>query len=425
MALQGAIGMMVATAQPPAGLAQSWRLHRLRGAPHRLGFAVGAVLLCLSALWWLALLLAAHLGAPLGWAVAPPLAHGLVFTLGFMPAFMAGFLFTAGPRWLGLPAVAAPALLSPLLQLGAGWLMVLTGLQAGAALVAVGMATAAAGWLRLTLRFAALLRSSRVPDRLHAHGLLAGCAVGVVAMLLACWALLAGEAGLLRVAIHVGLWGFVGPVFAVASHRMLPFFDAAAWPPLDAAHPHAPLWITLAGLALMGLAELAWLPPELLAGPLALAALVQLGVALRWARQHGLRGESRRLLAMLHGGFVWLGLALALQAASLLLQARGHGGLGAAPLHALTLGWLGSTLMAMVTRVAAGHSGRPLAIDRLAWAVYGLLQLAVLLRIAAGLGWVGPAGQLAAAALWAAVSAAWAGRCVGWLGRPRVDGRPG
>lgn len=403
---------------PPA----PWQARRLLSAPHRLAFAAGAALMSALALWWLLALAAPRLGVELRWALPPTQAHGLLFTLGFMPAFMVGFLFTAGPRWLGLPAVPAPTLLAPLAQFALGWLVVLAGVHAGALLAAFGLAMAAAGWLRLTLRFAALLRASRVEDRLHARWVLGACAVGEAALLLACWALVREDLAQLRGATRLGMWAFVAPVFVVVSHRMLPFFSAAALPQLEAWKPNRLLMLLLGGLALGGLAETGWLPPAWLAVPLGLAALALLALALRWGLLHSLRGPSLRLLAMLHGGFVWLGLALGLQAASLALQALGQGSLGAAPLHALTLGYLGCTLIAMITRVAAGHSGRALAVDGPAWAMYGLLQLGVLLRLAAALGLD---SLLPAAALWAAVAAVWTWRYGGWLGRPRADGRPG
>ena len=66
--------------------------------------------------------------------------------------------------------------------------------------------------------------------------------------------------------------------------------------------------------------------------------------AWRLARRHGLR---LRMLAMLWGGFVWLGLALALMALSHALQAGGGAGLGLAPTHALGMGWLAATMIAM------------------------------------------------------------------------------
>lgn len=389
----------------PAG---GWRPQRLLTAPHRLGFALGTAAMGLLALWWLTVLAVTSLGLAPPWAVPPALAHALLFAFGFMPAFMSGFLFTAGPRWLDRPPVEARGLLPALLQLGVGLLMALAGVHTVAALAAFGLAMMATGWLRLTLRAAALLRASRVPDRRHARGIVAACAVGVGAMALASAALWTDDAALLRAAVQLGLWGFLVPVFAVASHRMLPFVDGAALP-------------LAGGLLLAGLAEAGWLPAVLLAPLLAAASLALLLHAGRWALQHGLGGASRRLLAMLFGGFVWLALAVGLQAVSQALQAAGRPGLGTAPLHALTLGWLGCTLIAMVTRVAAGHSGRPLAIDRWGWALFQLLMLGVLLRVAAALGW--GLALLPAAALWAVVTAGWGWRQGRWLGCPRVDGR--
>ena len=45
------------------------------------------------------------------------------------------------------------------------------------------------------------------------------------------------------------------------------------------------------------------------------------------------------------------------------------------------MGYLGCTLIAMITRVASGHSGRPLAADNLAWTLYWGVQAATLLRL--------------------------------------------
>jgi uncharacterized protein involved in response to NO len=131
---------------------------------------------------------------------------------------------------------------------------------------------------------------------------------------------------------------------------------------------------------------------------------------------------------MLHGGFVWLGLALALSGLSHLLLAltAGELSLGLAPLHAMTMGYLGATLFAMATRVSSGHGGRPLAADDRAWALYWVLQAAVLLRVCAAL-WAQAATPLTLLAItaWIVATVGWAIRYGGWFGRPRLDGRPG
>ncbi len=87
-----------ATARPPAATVDTrWRLARLSSAPHRLGFFSAAVLLAASGLWWALVLGARYAGVVLPFAVPALVAHGLLMGLSFMPLFIVGFLFTAGP----------------------------------------------------------------------------------------------------------------------------------------------------------------------------------------------------------------------------------------------------------------------------------------------------------------------------------------
>ena len=84
-----------------------WQIARLLGAPHRLAFAAATALMMIAALWWALALTAGALGWNWPQGMPAPTVHALLMTLGFMPLFFAGFLFTAGPRWLGLPPVPA------------------------------------------------------------------------------------------------------------------------------------------------------------------------------------------------------------------------------------------------------------------------------------------------------------------------------
>ncbi len=155
------------------------------------------------------------------------------------------------------------------------------------------------------------------------------------------------------------------------------------------------------------------------------AAALLLWLAVRWGLIQSLK---IRLLAMLHGGFFWLGITLALQAVShsLMALSQGQQSLGLAPTHAMTMGYLGATLLAMGTRVASGHSGRPLAADNTAWALYWVLQTAIALRVLAAM-WPtsGNWPLVVAAAVWSLAVSGWAMRYGSWFGRPRLDGRPG
>jgi uncharacterized protein involved in response to NO len=419
-----------------------WRFGWLFAAPHRLAFAAAAAMFAASALWWAVALLARSLGAELPWALPPAIVHGLVMGFGITPLFFTGFLFTAGPKWLGQPAVAARALVPPVLAQLCGWVVFLLAAHGrdpefGGVLGGLGLAAVSWGWSSVVWRFVGLLRSSRAEDRVHASVIAAVSALGALALWAAAFGVATGRFALVQGLTLAALWGFVGVVFATVSHRMIPFFSAAALPVLDAWRPRWLLWALVGtfGFETVGaVAELAGWP--LAPGWRTIQAAVELPVgigllmlAVRWGLVQSLR---IRLLAMLHLGFFWLGIALLLAGTSHALMAATDNtlSLGLAPLHAYTMGFLGSTLIAMVTRVSCGHGGRTLTADDFVWRLFWFLQLAVLLRVGAGVLAATGAEQatplLAAAAVgWAGVCVAWAARYGHWYGTPRADGRPG
>src|SRR6478609_10920373 len=92
----------------PAPFVDTWLWRRLLLAPHRLGFFLAMVVLAASGLWWAAVQ-SARLGwvPAIGFSLSPTLLHSAVMVFGFIPLFFAGFLFTAGPRWLGVEGPAA------------------------------------------------------------------------------------------------------------------------------------------------------------------------------------------------------------------------------------------------------------------------------------------------------------------------------
>lgn len=422
------------------------RLARLLDAPFRIGFFAAGVMLAASSLWWLGWLLWVGPVAAVAWRgtaslPALPAAHALVLSLAFMPLFFAGFLFTAGSRWLGLPPVPARCLLAPVVLILVGWCVALPGLTLRPALAGSGVGLIALGWSLACLRFAALVRASRADDRLHARLVLVAGAAGAVAMWAAAAALLVLGEALLGAIVQAALWCFAATVFIVASHRMLPFLDAPA-----KSAPHAPwlLWLLLAAAWSEGLGGIAALALDGQHAPLAAfvvlplgqgtlqaaAAAVLLALALRWPFAHGLK---TRMVTMLFGGFAWLGIAFALSAAARLSGALNATPFGLAPrmlelaaIHALAIGHLGATLFAMATRVAAAHSGRHVAADNAAWTMYWLVQAAAFARVDAAL-WPSMTSvlMLTAAAAWALACALWALRCGDWFLRPRVDGRAG
>ena len=89
---------------------------------------------------------------------------------------------------------------------------------------------------------------------------------------------------------------------------------------------------------------------------------------------------------------------------------------------------MSSLLIAMVTRVTLGHSGRPLVMSRGVLACFALVQASAVTRVAAEI--AGPGAHYASTltvslALWLAGVLTWVILLVPMYLRPRVDGRPG
>ena len=257
-------------------------------------------------------------------------------------------------------------------------------------------------------------------------GGLAGC-VCLAASLLALWQ---GDAASSRLWTLSGLWAFIVVTFVAVAHRMIPFFTSNAVPMVQVWRPFWVLGLML-GAAIFE-AVVPWLEALGLRGQgwMLLRGVIELGLAgmLLWlAVVWGLVQSLKiRLLAMLHIGFIWLGLAFLISGLTNILGATSGLVLPWAALHALTMGCLGSLILAMVTRVSCGHSGRALIADDKVWALFWLLQLAIVLRLAGAF----PSAQaslllMLSALLWTGIVAVWAWRYSRWYGKPRVDGKEG
>jgi uncharacterized protein involved in response to NO len=411
---------MTAPVARAAPAASSLRL--LSEVPHRFFFLVGVNQIVFVSLWW-AWVLAARawpqIPAPAA-ATASTAVHALLMICGFAPFFMFGFLFTAGPRWLGvapppardwLPAgiVAAVAALAlvPLEVLATAW---------GDTGVRVAAGAYAVAWLWLWLVFLRLVRTSEATDKVHARLVLVAHVAGIAAV--GAFAVQGSPAqGWVRGA---GFWGFLLPVFVVVCHRMIPFFTASVVPFVTAFRPGWLLAAMVGAPVAQGLGEALGLHGFVWLVDLPAAALM-LWLTFRWGLVQSMRN---RLLAMLHLGFVWYGIGFALAGMQSLAVLAGNAGAPLAALHALAIGFAASLLMAMVTRVTCGHSGRTLAADTLTWRLFQLLQATALVRVAAEL-LAGPLWLAVAAVLWVGAFVPWCFKYAPVYWRPRADGRPG
>lgn len=412
-------------------------LEALLAAPHRPAFLGGTLMLLVVSAWWAMLLVAPQLGASVRTSMPPMMVHGFTFAAGFMPLFMTGFLFTAGPRWLDVPAPSARTLRWPVLLHLAGVGLLVAGSLVDSGITAFGALLLAIAWTAVGVGFAGLVRASRARDKLHAKSVLVFWTIGIGSALLFAAGVAVRQPPAVAAALWLMVFGFITPIYATVAHRVLPFFTSTAVTRFVPWKPNWALGLLLGAMLAFGALQLAarleLLAPHALAsltlyavGPSALALAI---LALRWGLLQSLRGPSLRLLAMLHLGFVWSVIALLLATADALLVLLGVDAgarLGLAPLHALTMGFLGGLLFAMATRVICGHGGIPVVADRLAWSLFWILQVAVLLRVAASAGTAHASALSAAAALvWSGVWIVWAVRYLPVLVQPRRDGRPG
>lgn len=400
---------------------------RLAAAPHRALFLPGAVQAVAAMAWWL-LELWPRVGGPAilpEAALAPGLGHAWLMLYGLLPFFVFGFLFTALPNWQEAGPVGRRAYLATGGLMAAGALLFYPGLYLPGLALAAGLIHLA-GWAIGLHALYGTLRASRLADRQHAYAVVAALALGWLGGLAYLAWLAAGSPFYADLAVQLGLWGCLTPLFLAVCHRMIPWFSSRVLANYVMIRPYGALWLMLAASLGHGLLVAAGRPDWSWLADLPLAAL-SLWFTSRWgiARTFGVR-----LLAMLHIGFVWATLAFTLSALSGLAAFLGLGtglgtGLGLAPLHALAVGFYGSMLIGMASRVSLGHSGRKLEADGTTWALFWLVQVAALARMLPDLV-AAPYGLVvASAALWLLAFLPWSVRYAPYYWRPRVDGKPG
>jgi len=137
-------------------------------------------------------------------------------------------------------------------------------------------------------------------------------------------------------------------------------------------------------------------------------------------------GPRPGILTVLFLGLAWLPATFALYTVQSLVYFAGDGFiLGRAPAHALFVGFFGSVLVAMVTRVTQGHSGQAIRMPGVAWFAFVAIQLVAAARILADVS-ADPGAWWAVAALgWLVALGPWVLRIGRIYLSPRSDGRPG
>jgi uncharacterized protein involved in response to NO len=407
---------------PGAGL-RGLSARRLGAAPHRILFFAGAGNLMLAMAWWAGWLVGSRWPAVFVLPyppVFPGWLHAFVMQYQVLPSFIFGFLLTTFPKWTQQPELSPRRFVPVGLAMIGGQLATLAGALGPRDAILVGVALTLVGWSAALAALAPMLW--REPGATwHARSCVAALGLGMLGILAFAAYLLGASPAWAPVSLKLGTFGLLVPVFFTVAHRMFPFFAGnvvAGYPVWRPLWLLAAVWVaTLLHLGLELGHAFAWI--WIADG----ALLVLTSVACwRWWP----RGAKPGLLTVLFVGLAWLPIAMALHTANSVSFAVTDGyALGRAPAHALFVGFFGSVLVAMVTRVTQGHSGRPLVMPAVAWYTFAAIQLVAVARILGEL-MPDPYAWFAGAAVgWLVAFGPWVAR-LGWIYlAPRIDHKPG
>lgn len=397
-------------------------------APHRMMFFAGAIQLLLPALFWSIELIGRYteLWTPLEIAIPSTWAHGFIMLYGVFVFFIFGFLFTVYPRWMNGPLVPKDSYISTFIWLSLGMILFELGLFFNSLLATVGLSIFLFGWAYGLYALFKVYRAAPAQNKVYETILniaLTGGWLGAASFL--AW-MLTDDWFYLSFSLKAGIWIFMLPVLFTVSHRMLPFFSSSVIRNYIVVQPRWSLFGLLAASIGHLILDLAQLPQWLFLVDIPMAA-----IAIYHSVKWDLPGSFvDRLLAVLHMAFLWLGIGMTLYSVqSLYLLLTDELILTRAPLHAITIGYFSSLLVAMASRVSYGHSGRMLILDNTVWALFLGIQLTAVFRILSdttALNQIfGINLNIIAVLLWVLCMAAWVVRFGPVYLSQRVDGKPG
>jgi uncharacterized protein involved in response to NO len=341
-------------------------------------------------------------------------AHEMIY--GFVMAAVAGFLLTAVPSWTGQRGFAG----KPLITAAVLWLVGRLAMSISTKIPFWALAFAELAlvpWLLVLLAPPILRTRNRNLPLLAVLVVL--WIIDVVFLAGMARADVALGAGSTRVAID-----FVLILITVIGGRIVPAFTANALR-RRGEEPNvvtrAPLEFAVIGLMVAVAIADVFAPNGRLSG--VLAALAAIAHAWRLSGWGSFRTRGEAILWIMHVAYAWLPLGLALKAFALL----GDAAWASRWQHALATGAIATMILAVMTRTALGHTGRPLVVPRSIAVAYLLITFTALLRTF-GIA-VFPGHYLStltvSAITWAACFGIFLFVYTPILWRPRIDEKPG
>lgn len=382
--------------------------------PFRAFFLLTALYAMVIIVGWVAYL---TLGLPIPLDIPPLYWHGHEMLMGIVPAAIAGFLLTAMTNWTGAPPLRGAGLLALIAVWLAGrvvmWIPALLPYPLVAAVDLLFMPVLAVYVFRV------LQRAGNRRNFLIA-GVLATLTVANALMHLGIMKLQMAWFGLGE---YLAL-DLIAVLIVIIAGRITPAFTAN-WLRMHGGNPaviRRPAWLEWTALA----ATVAMIPADLI-GPGsewagAVALLAALANAVRLAAWGGHRTLREPLLWILHLGYLWLVLALALKGlAPWLMLPR------TLWVHAMGTGCFATLILGVMTRVSLGHTGRPMRLPAGASLIYWLITAAAALRVGLAGGLIGGHGTVLALVgiFWTLAFGLFFAYYLPILTQPRADGRPG
>lgn len=306
---------------------------------------------------------------PVGWH-----RHEMLF--GFVGAVVAGFLLTAIPNWTGRLPIAGSPLLGLFVLWMAGRVINLQSAAIGPIIAAIIDTAFYAVFCVLATREVLQANNKRnlpVVGIVAALGL--ACALDHLSLVIEFIGPLGWQMGISLVILLISLIG--GRIIPSFTRNWLVKQGVSSGLPTQADK------FDIAGIAVMALALLSWLgsPQGWVSACLLLAAsALQFGRLVRWK---GWRAIREPLVFILHVGFSWVPIGLALLAVSeldMIVQS--------AAIHSLTAGAMATMILAVMTRATLGHTGRELRAGAGTNVIYLLVTGGAALRVLAPLGQV-------------------------------------
>jgi uncharacterized protein involved in response to NO len=343
--------------------------------------------------------------------------HGHEMIFGFVASAIAGFLLTASPVWTGGRALSGPALFALVILWLAGRLaMIFAGPLPNGLVAAIDLAFLPAVGLAVlhTLWGSGQTRNYAV--------------VGILFVLTFANAAMHAEAirladGLAGSALRFAVDGVIVLILVIGG-RITPAFTQNAFrrDGIEASVRTSP-WVsgiaiaTAIAVAIVRLVHGHGIPTGLL------SMLAACAVGLRLLGWKTWLTRSDPLLWSLHAGSIWVVIGL-------FLTGAGEVGLPIPPgsgVHALTAGAIGATIIAVITRVGLGHTGRALSLPAGVVWCYVLVNLGAVARVVTPFlgGDTYRTWLIASAVVWGGGFGLFAIRYWRILLDPRPDGKPG